>query len=133
MPFDDASGDRLGEWLGVDRATFYDPQAVAILPMGFCHPGTGKGGDLPPRPECADAWRQPLLALLRDLRWTFVIGRYAIDRHLDADGADALSTVRAFDEHRARSAAALPHPNLRNNLWLRRTPRLERDALSVRG
>jgi uracil-DNA glycosylase len=129
VPFDDASGDRLRDWLGVDRATFYDQKAIAILPMGFCYPGTGKNGDLPPRPECAAAWRQPLLALLRDLRWTFVVGRYAMDWHLDADGADVTSMVRAFAGHRARRVTALPHPSPRNNAWLQKNPWFEREVL----
>src|SRR5271156_2735921 len=65
VPFDDASGDRLRDWLGLDRETFYNPKRVAILPMGFCYPGTGKSGDLPPRPECAAAWREKILRELR--------------------------------------------------------------------
>lgn len=129
VPFDDPSGDRLREWLGVDRKTFYDPTAVAILPMGFCYPGTGTSGDLPPRPECAPAWRQPLLALLQDLQWTFVVGRYAMNWHLDADGADVTATVRAFAEHRLRRTTPLPHPSPRNNAWLSRNPWFERDVL----
>ncbi len=77
MPFDDASGDRLRGWLGIGREAFYDPRCVAILPMGFCFPGTGASGDLPPRPECAPAWRAALLERLADIRMTLVIGRYA--------------------------------------------------------
>lgn len=75
VPFTDASGDRLRDWLGLGSETFYDPQQIAILPMGFCYPGTGKSGDLPPRPECANQWREDLLGLLPNLRLTLVIGQ----------------------------------------------------------
>ena len=78
IPFDDASGERLRAWLGIGRDTFYDPRQVAILPMGFCYPGTGRSGDLPPRPECAPAWRQPLLDHLPHLRLTLVLGQHAL-------------------------------------------------------
>ncbi|MDH4148958.1 MAG: uracil-DNA glycosylase family protein [Betaproteobacteria bacterium] len=104
MPFADPSGDRLREWLGLSPEVFYDPRRVAILPMGFCYPGTGKSGDLPPRPECASAWRMPLLQRLKKLQLTLVIGQYAQAYHL-------------------------PHPSPRNNLWLRRNPWFERELL----
>ncbi|MGZ0188839.1 MAG: uracil-DNA glycosylase family protein, partial [Alphaproteobacteria bacterium] len=81
IPFDDPSGDRLRDWLGVDRETFYGDPRIAIIPMGFCFPGTGKGGDLPPRPECAPAWRDRLLGALDSLELTLIIGRYALDWH----------------------------------------------------
>lgn len=81
-PFNDPSGDRLREWLGVDRETFYNPEKLAIVPMGFCFPGTGKGGDIPPRPECAVTWRNAVLAQLSEVELTLIIGRYAIDWHL---------------------------------------------------
>ncbi|MCB0143332.1 MAG: uracil-DNA glycosylase family protein, partial [Caldilineaceae bacterium] len=77
VPFDDASGDRLRDWMGITRAIFYNPQQIAILPMGFCYPGTGKAGDLPPRPECAPAWRAQLLAALPNIELTLVLGQYA--------------------------------------------------------
>ena len=79
IPFDDPSGDRLREWMGVDRATFYNAKNIAILPMGFCYPGTGKFGDLPPRPECALTWRASLLAQIPYISLTLVIGQYAQD------------------------------------------------------
>jgi len=77
VPFDDASGDRLREWMGVTREVFYDSRRVAILPMGLCFPGTGKSGDLPPRSECALIWRDQLLDHLRHLEVTLVVGQYA--------------------------------------------------------
>ena len=129
IPFDDASGDRLRAWLGVDRETFYDPQRVAILPMGFCYPGTGRSGDLPPRPECADAWREPLLRKLTNVQWTFVIGAYAMAWHLDLTKPEVTATVRDFAAYRRKRITPLPHPSPRNNIWLRKNPWFEADVL----
>ena len=128
IPFDDPSGDRLRDWLGVDRDTFYDESRVAIVPMGFCYPGTGKSGDLPPRPECAPAWRQPLLDQLPDLELTLVIGQYAIRWHLPEQRGTLTETVRNWKEHRPK-VIPLPHPSPRNNLWLRRNPWFEDEVL----
>ena len=86
IPFDDASGDRLRKWMGVTREVFYDPEQIAIVPMGFCYPGTGDSGDLPPRPECAPAWREQLLSCLKQVRLTLVIGKYAQVYHLNSAG-----------------------------------------------
>ncbi len=82
MPFDDISGNRLREWLGVTREVFYDREQIATLPMGFCFPGSGESGDLPPRPECAPDWRKQLLGQLRHLEITVVLGHYAQAHHL---------------------------------------------------
>ncbi len=82
VPFNDPSGDRLRQWMNVDRATFYDPGKIAILPMGFCDPGTGRSGDLPPRPECADTWRAKLLGFLPAITLTLAIGQYSHRYHL---------------------------------------------------
>ncbi|MCK5771567.1 uracil-DNA glycosylase family protein [Algiphilus sp.] len=127
-PFDDPSGDRLRAWMGVDRATFWDARRVAILPMGFCFPGSGASGDLPPRPECAPAWRTPLLALLPDISLTLVIGRYAQDWHLDTVGASVTDTVRDW-RRRWPAVVPLPHPSPRNNRWLRTNPWFESEVL----
>jgi uracil-DNA glycosylase len=122
VPFDDASGERLREWMGVDRATFYDPEVVAILPMGFCYPGTGKSGDLPPRPECAPQWRAPLLAALPNIELTLVIGQYAMAWHLPDHAAQSLTeTVKAWRTHWP-NVLPLPHPSPRNNIWLKANP-----------
>lgn len=129
VPFDDASGDRLREWLGVDRDTFYDPKRIAILPMGFCYPGTGKSGDLPPRPECAEKWRAPLMAMLSELQWTFVIGGYAMSWHLDLKKPDVTGTVRDAAAYRKRRVTPLPHPSPRNNIWLRKNEWFACDVL----
>lgn len=128
VPFDDASGNRLRDWLGVTRDAFYDPEQFAILPMGFCFPGSGRSGDLPPRPECAPAWREQLLAQLRRVEVILVIGKYAQDYHLDAAGSSVTKSVEAWREHWPQ-VVPLPHPSPRNNLWLRRNPWFETDLL----
>ncbi|MGI9342544.1 MAG: uracil-DNA glycosylase family protein [Gammaproteobacteria bacterium] len=121
VPFDDPSGDRLREWLGISRDAFYDPRQVAILPMGFCYPGTGKSGDLPPRPECAEAWREQLLAALKAVRLTLVIGQYAQRWHLPNTRKNLTETVRAWRDY-APDVVPLPHPSPRNNIWLKKNP-----------
>ena len=130
VPFDDASGDRLRTWLGVSRGTFYDARQIAILPMGFCYPGTGKSGDLPPRPECAPAWREKLLARLKGLELTLVIGQYAQDYHLPDAGDSLTEVVRAWRKHWPR-VLPLPHPSPRNNIWLKKNPWFEAELLPV--
>jgi len=127
-PFDDASGERLRAWMGVTRDVFYNPKLVAILPMGFCSPGTGKTGDLPPRPECAPAWREPLLDHLRHLQLTLVIGQYAQAWHLDEAKSSVTEKVRAWRKYWPHMVP-LPHPSPRNNIWLRRNPWFEADLL----
>jgi len=121
VPFDDPSGDRLREWMGITRDVFYDPTKVAILPMGFCYPGTGKSGDLPPRPECAEAWREQLLMCLRKLALTLVIGQYAQKWHLPNTHKNLTETVRAWQDY-APDVIPLPHPSPRNNIWLKKNP-----------
>ena len=121
IPFDDPSGDRLREWLGISREVFYDPAQVAILPMGFCYPGTGKSGDLPPRPECAEAWRDKLLQSLQQIELTLVIGIYAQRWHLPHRHRNLTETVRAWEEY-GPGVIPLPHPSPRNNIWLKKNP-----------
>ena len=128
VPFNDASGDRLRSWLGISREVFYDPKQVAILPMGFCFPGTGKSGDLPPRPECAPTWRAKLLAHLKNLQLTVVIGQYAQAYHLPNDGTSLTEVVEAWRKFWPHTIP-LPHPSPRNNLWLKRNPWFEEDIL----
>jgi len=131
IPFNDPSGDRLRDWLGIDKAAFYDPERVAIVPMGFCFPGTGKSGDLPPRPECAPQWHPRLLPHLRQVRLTLAIGQYAQAGLLkEARGATLTDTVRDWRRHLgARAVLPLPHPSPRNRLWLTRNPWFEQDLL----
>ncbi|MGE0558812.1 MAG: uracil-DNA glycosylase family protein [Burkholderiales bacterium] len=128
VPFDDASGERLRAWMGVSRDDFYDVTKIAILPMGFCYPGTGKSGDLPPRPECAPAWRGPLLAELQRLKLTLVIGSYAQAWHLGDAAANVTTAVQDWRSHWPEHVP-LPHPSPRNNIWLKRNPWFEAELL----
>ena len=131
IPFDDASGERLRGWMGIDKDVFYDPHTVAILPMGFCFPGTGGAGDLPPRPECAPAWRTQLLAHMPHIQLTLVVGQYAQAWHLKREARATLTeTVRAWRDY-GPLILPLPHPSPRNNLWLRRNPWFEEEVLPV--
>jgi uracil-DNA glycosylase len=108
--------------MGVNSDVFYDASKVAILPMGFCYPGTGKSGDLPPRKECAPKWRAPLLAAMHRIELVLVIGQYAIDWHLpQCAGATLTDTVRNWRKHWP-GALPLPHPSPRNNIWLKANP-----------
>jgi uracil-DNA glycosylase len=134
-PFDDRSGDRLRDWMGVTRETFYDERRIAILPMGFCFPGyDAHGGDLPPRRECAARWRRPLFELLPDLELILCIGSYAQAWHLGARRASSMTeTVRGWRELLASSGAPrvlpLPHPSWRNTGWMKRHPWFEAELL----
>ncbi len=120
IPFNDPSGDRLRKWLGVSRETFYDETKIALMPMGFCFPGTSKGGDLPPRPECAATWRKPLLALLDKIELTIVLGRYALDWHLPEEAGKPLADVVQDWQTRWPQLLVLPHPSPRNQAWFKR-------------
>lgn len=129
VPFDDQSGERLRNWLGLTKEQFYDAGLVAILPMGFCYPGSGKSGDAPPRPECAKEWREKLLMLLPHVELTVLIGTYAIDYHLAENQKDNLTkTVNAWREYWP-STIPMPHPSPRNNIWLSKNPWFEKDVL----
>ena len=129
IPFDDPSGDRLRAWLGVGRDTFYDASKIAILPMGFCYPGTGKGGDLPPRAECAPAWRDSILETLEAVELTLIIGRYAIDWHLpEYSGHTVTAAVQSWVDVWPKKLI-LPHPSPRNNRWLKSNPWFEDDVI----
>ena len=122
IPFDDPSGDRLRDWMGVDAETFYDPSKIALMPMGFCYPGKGRSGDNPPPPRCAVTWRRRLLARMPDIQFTLLVGRYAIDWHLPEQRKVSLSdTVRDWHQW-APSLVPMPHPSPRNILWIRRRP-----------
>ena len=128
VPFDDASGNRLREWMGVTREVFYDAKQIAIVPMGFCFPGTGKSGDLPPRPECASAWRDQLLGHLCQLEVTLVIGQYAQAYHMNDERSSLTDTVRDWQSYWPKKIP-LPHPSPRNNIWLNRNPWFEQGLL----
>lgn len=135
IPFNDPSGDRLRDWLGVDRDTFYDTSRIAIVPMGFCFPGLdAKGGDLPPRKECAPAWRDQVFEQLPNAELLLVIGLYAQAWHLGEHRRRNLTeTVAAWREFVALSekpgVLPLPHPSWRNNAWLRKNPWFESELL----
>ncbi|MEP3890565.1 MAG: uracil-DNA glycosylase family protein [Hellea sp.] len=129
LPFDDPSGVRLRRWMGITEDAFYDPDNVAILPMGFCFPGTGKSGDLPPRPECAKAWRNPLLGHLNNVELTLIIGQYAINWHIN-DGEKVTLTERVSRwKTYMPSRLVMPHPSPRNNRWLKRNPWFEAEVV----
>lgn len=129
IPFDDPSGDRLRAWMGIDKDAFYNPEYIAILPMGFCYPGTGKSGDLAPRPECAVTWREELIARLPNLSLTLVIGQYAHQWHLQGRQKENLTqTVKAWKEY-GKNVLPLPHPSPRNNIWLKKNPWFEKNLL----
>lgn len=128
VPFDDASGNRLRDWLGVSRETFYDAKQVSILPMGFCYPGTGPSGDLPPRPECSEVWRKQLLACLEAVELTVVIGQYAQAYHLPGPKLSVTEQVQLWRQYWP-NIVPLPHPSPRNNRWLVRNPWFEAELL----
>lgn len=131
IPFDDVSGERLRVWLGLTREQFYDASRVAIIPMGLCFPGTGKSGDLPPRPECAPAWRAPLLASLPQIALTVVLGRYALAWHCPEQARAALSDAVAAWLKAPGPVIPLPHPSPRNMAWLKRHPWFEAEVLPL--
>lgn len=130
IPFDDASGERLRQWMGVDRDTFYDAAQIAILPMAFCYPGRGKSGDLPPPPVCAETWRQRLLDALPDIKLTLAIGQYAQAWHLPYQSATLTETVKNWKAYN-RDIIPLPHPSPRNNIWLAKNAWFETQLLPV--
>lgn len=130
IAWNDASGDRLRDWLGVDRSIFYDEARVAILPMGFCYPGVEKsGGDKPPRPECAPHWHARLLGHLPDVRLTLLVGQYAQRHYLRSIRKDSMTeTVRAFPEY-GPQFLPLPHPSWRSVAWMRKHPWFEQTVI----
>jgi uracil-DNA glycosylase len=128
-PFDDPSGDRLRDWLGVDRATFYDRRRFAVLPMAFCFPGyDAKGADLPPPPICAATWRARALAAMPAVRLTVLIGGHAQRWHLGRATGSVTETVRAWQSF-GPAFLPLPHPSWRNTAWLRRNPWFEAELV----
>ena len=135
IPFDDPSGDRLREWMGISPDVFYDKQKIAIVPMGFCFPGLdSNGGDLPPRRECRTLWRSKVMKILSNVRLTLVIGQYAHAYHLGAQrGPTVTETVanwRRFHQPGAgKLVFPLPHPSWRNNAWLKKNLWFEEELL----
>ena len=129
IPWNDDSGDRLRGWIGLSKDQFYDPARVALVPMGFCYPGKGRGGDLPPRPECAPLWHSQIMALLPAKRLTLLVGTYAQQAYLKLPkGAALAQTVRAFHAY-GPNFFPLPHPAWRSMIWMKRNTWFERDIL----
>ena len=130
VPWNDASGDRLREWLAVDKDAFYDTGKFSIVAMGFCYPGRdARGGDLPPRPECAPAWQEKLAALMGRTRLTLLVGQYAQAWHLGKRRRRNLTeTVRAFADY-GPAFLPLPHPSWRTTGWARKNPWFEAEVL----
>jgi uracil-DNA glycosylase len=121
IPWDDPSGIRLRNWMTISDADFYNPKNVAILPMGFCYPGTGKSGDYPPRPECAPLWHEAVRDKLTNVRLTLLLSNYALAAYLPNRKRTLTETVRAWREY-APEFLPLPHPSPRNNRWLKKNP-----------
>lgn len=129
IPWDDQSGNTLRKWLGISSDVFYNPEIIGLVPMGFCYPGKGKSGDLPPRPECADAWHNRLLSSLVNVEITLLIGKYAQSAYLkDKRKENLTETVKNFNEY-LPSVIPLPHPSPRNRFWLKKNPWFEMELM----
>ncbi|GAA5316343.1 MAG: uracil-DNA glycosylase family protein [Candidatus Pelagadaptatus aseana] len=134
IPWNDPSGDRLRQWLAVDRDSFYDDTLFAIMPMGFCYPGKGKSGDLPPRPECAPTWHDRLMAHLPNIELTLLIGQYAQKHYLQDHHKNLTERVKHWRDHITNRREGgiqlpLPHPSPRNRLWLQRNDWFETETV----
>ena len=129
IPWNDPSGDKLRAWLAMDRAAFYDSSRIAIVPAGLCYPGTGPGGDLPPRPECAPLWQPKFRAALPHLQLTLLVGAYAQKYYLGEKRKNTLAeTVRCYRDY-LPGFFPLPHPSPRNKLWMKRNPWFARSVI----
>ncbi|MDK2678828.1 uracil-DNA glycosylase family protein [Vibrio vulnificus] len=128
IPWNDASGNRLRAWLDIEKQTFYDPKQIAIMPMGFCYPGQGQSGDLPPRKECAPLWHEALLKHLPNIELTLLIGQYAQNRYLSNKPKTLTETVQNWQAW-LPDYLPLPHPSPRNTLWLRKNPWYEEQTV----
>lgn len=128
IPWNDPSGERLRSWMSIDRETFYDDKRIAIIPMGFCYPGKGKSGDLPPRKECAQLWHSRLLELLPKIELTLLIGQYAQHHYLSSPEKTLAATVKRWREY-LPGYFPLPHPSPRNQLWLKQHSWFEKSTV----
>lgn len=134
IPWDDPSGDRLREWMQLTKELFYDPAKIAIMPMGFCYPGTGKTGDLAPRKECATTWHDRVLEQLPNIQLTLLIGQYAQKYYLKSlepktsKNLSLTQRVRAWESY-LPNYLPMPHPSPRNQIWLKKNSWFERDVV----
>ncbi len=128
IPFNDKSGERLRKWLGVTEEQFYNPELFAIIPMGFCYPGTGKSGDLPPLPLCAKTWRPTLMERLEHVELTIILGKHATKWHLNTN-VPITELTSQWQSLLKEKQLVLPHPSPRNNIWLKRNEWFETDVL----
>lgn len=129
IPWDDPSGDLLRKWLGISDEDFYNEKLIALVPMGFCYPGKGKTGDLPPRPECAEAWHSKLMASLTSVKLTLLVGQYAQKKYLKEKAKSNLTeTVRAYKEY-LPELIPLPHPSPLNRRWLKKNEWFQHDLV----
>ena len=129
IPWDDASGKRLREWLGLSKEQFYDERLLALVPMGFCYPGKGNSGDLPPRPECAPLWHDPLMQKMPKLQLILLLGTYSQQYYLGKRRGKTLTdTVKNFEEY-LPEYLPLPHPSPRNRFWMIKNPWFEAEVL----
>ena len=127
VPWQDDSGKRLRDWTSLSDEDFYDAAKIALVPMGFCYPGTGTSGDLPPRPECAPLWHDRVLGALKDVRLTLLVGSYAQAHYLP--GKQSMTeAVKGFRSH-GPAFFPLPHPSWRSGIWMKRNPWFEREVL----
>lgn len=130
IPWNDRSGDRLRDWMGVDQDVFYDESRIAIVPMGLCYPGVDRnGGDRPPRPECAPLWHPRLLPLMPSIELTLLIGGYAQARYLGGAREKTMTATVASWRRYAPDFLPLPHPSWRNTFWLKKNPWFAEDVL----
>jgi len=130
VPWNDPSGDRLRDWMGLSREEFYDEKNIAIVPMGFCYPGRGKGGDLPPRPECFELWHEKILSHLPKLQLTLLIGQYAQKAYLDSSHQRLTDNVKDWQRWWP-DRMPLVHPSPRNRRWLKNNPWFEAEVVPV--
>lgn len=131
IPWDDASGKQLRKWLGVTVEEFYDEKNFAIIPMGFCYPGRGKGGDLPPRPECAPQWHDQLMEFMPNVELVLLIGMYAQKYYLKKQAKKTLTETVADCQGYLPKYFPLPHPSPRNRFWLTRNPWFDKEVVPI--
>ncbi len=129
IPWNDASGKRLRQWLNVSDETFYDAKNIALIPMGFCYPGKGKTGDLPPRKECAEAWHQQLVSKMQEAELVLLVGQYAQKYYLQENAKKTLTETVSNYKNYLPKYFPLPHPSPRNRFWLSKNPWFEKEVI----